>query len=95
MWDATPDTVQKAKNLIGFARTYAEALLLDLEGVHFAVTSITRIQTNARAKHTQDEPESPPCVPRPGLAFIVCYTPSAHCSRDNIDDLFTKMGLGT
>ena len=74
-------------------RTSAEALLLDLEGVHFAVTSITGIQTNARAKGTQDEPESPPRQPRPGLAFIVCYTPSAQC--ESIDNLFTKMELGT
>ena len=78
--------------LIGFARLYAESYLKELVGVHFVISSVTGIATNSRSKRKDDE-EQPTRLARPGLSFIVCYTPSNACKQQDIEDLFTKLGL--
>ena len=89
-WSATPETKDVAEGLIGFARGYAEQRIAQLSNVHFVLTSLTGVQNNAKRK---GGPGSSATEVRPGIGFVIAYSPSSATNESTILDGFNRLGL--
>ena len=86
-WDCTRESNDIATKLICFARAYAESRLASLPGVHYVLSCITGVSTNAKGKGNANAPV------RVGVAITICFSPNHHCSDQIIYDTLYHMGL--
>ncbi len=89
LWNCTEDTRVVGERLICYARSYAEHILSKIQDVHFVISSLTGVQQNAKKKSGNSNPNPV----KPGISFIVCYTPSAICNEDTFVDAMHRIGL--
>ena len=88
IWQTTPDTREVAEDLICYAKRSAEEAICSNERVHFIISCITGIRKECKGNGINDgEPG------KPGLSFIVCFSPSERCTGSTFVDILMGLGL--
>ncbi len=91
MWNVTEDSMDIATNMLAYARSQLESEIGKLPGVHFVVGCFTGLTNNDKGK--QKGGCSSRGEAKPGLSFIVCYSPSHNMDETTIVDIVNMMGF--
>ena len=94
VWNCSEDTTDLAERLISYARAYSEHALTDIQDINFVVSTITGVVTSSHGAR-QAQPQNRTILPRPGIAFIVCYSPTAKTSETTFIDIAHRIGMSS
>jgi hypothetical protein len=89
-WECTPDTQEAAEGMLAFAQAYAEHQLGRMRGMHFVLSALTGVTTNKKGR--EGDAQTPATV-KPGIGFIVCYSPTENTSDEAIVDKLHHLGF--